>query len=424
MSPISRATFLTTALALALIPDASAHSQDTAPLNDATAFLKWSMTRYQQLKTFQTTASWNSGFGESAAAADESVKTEQATSAQREFFYAAPNRFKVTTAHKSSFIQVSVCDGKSLIEYSTNDNKSVLRYDAPTELARIASMQMQHPMFCGTLLYRFFAGPSGIGQLVDENKKNEPIRFGGDVTIDGEPCRIVKFYGAKQYGNTQVAISTKDGLVRQIRYDSEPLFQMMAEQNPANAKMKSVTIERYSGLKTGEPIADTVFDTTIPKGSTPQNLGGISQAREDKPPVPFGKPAPAFTVTPLQGGALKTLASLRGKVVLIDFWATWCPPCVRGLPETLKLHKELASKGVAVLAVTDEETATVQKFIKSKGFQSLPVYRDATGAAGKAYKTEAIPTVAIIDRQGNLSAYFVGLQSPETLRAALKKAGA
>jgi len=137
--------------------------------------------------------------------------------------------------------------------------------------------------------------------------------------------------------------------------------------------------------------------------------------------VPVGQAAPEFEVASLTGET-KRLSDLRGKVVLLDFWATWCPPCRKGLPETQQLHREFADKGLAVLAISDEDSKTVEPFLKQNSY-SFPTYLDAKGAAGKIYKVEAIPTVVIITREGRLSAYMVGLQSPETIRAELKKAG-
>ena len=121
-------------------------------------------------------------------------------------------------------------------------------------------------------------------------------------------------------------------------------------------------------------------------------------------------------------GVKKKLADFRGKVVLIDFWATWCPPCRKGLPETQKFYTEYGQKGLAVLTVSDETQPTVTAFLKKNNF-TFPAYLDPGGATNKAYNIAAIPTVAIIDKNGKLAAYMVGLSPREAILAALKKAG-
>ena len=138
-------------------------------------------------------------------------------------------------------------------------------------------------------------------------------------------------------------------------------------------------------------------------------------------PVPLGKSAPEITVTGMDG-VPKKLNAFRGKVVMLDFWATWCPPCRKGLPETNRFHQEFGSKGLAVLAISDEKKATVAPFLTQNKY-AFPTYLDKGDVTNKAYHISGIPTVAIIDKNGNLSSYLVGLSSRETLLAALKKAG-
>ena len=128
-----------------------------------------------------------------------------------------------------------------------------------------------------------------------------------------------------------------------------------------------------------------------------------------------GKAAPDFSLKTLDGKDVK-LSSLKGKVVLIDFWATWCPPCVKGLPHINEIaqKKELTDKGLVVLAVNvQEKAATVQKFMDAKKL-TVSVPLDAEGKASEAYLVQGIPTTIVVGRDGKISEVFVGLPSKIT----------
>ena len=94
-----------------------------------------------------------------------------------------------------------------------------------------------------------------------------------------------------------------------------------------------------------------------------------------------------------------TLAGLKGKVVVVEFWATWCGPCIAGIPHLNELHEKYGPKGLVLLSLTDENKATVEKFIKTK-----PMHY-ALGAGSRtaaAYGVTGIPTAFLIGRDGNL----------------------
>jgi cytochrome c biogenesis protein CcmG/thiol:disulfide interchange protein DsbE len=127
-------------------------------------------------------------------------------------------------------------------------------------------------------------------------------------------------------------------------------------------------------------------------------------------PPTFPRPAPAFELRDLVGKTLSS-ESLKGQVVLIDFWATWCAPCRKAMPELQALHEKYASRGFSVVGVSIDEggAAKVKKFVTSAKI-SYPIAVDSDHApAWEAFRVKAVPAAFLIDRQGNIVAQWTGV---------------
>jgi thiol-disulfide isomerase/thioredoxin len=135
----------------------------------------------------------------------------------------------------------------------------------------------------------------------------------------------------------------------------------------------------------------------------------------------LGRAAADFSLPDLSGRAYQ-LASLRGKVVVLDFWASWCGPCRRSMPQIEALHREFARKGLVVLGVNSEDPAAASKYLREKGY-SFPTLMDKTGTVGNQFNVKGIPTSVVIDRTGKVSAYLVGAGTEDRLRTAVIRAG-
>ncbi len=135
-------------------------------------------------------------------------------------------------------------------------------------------------------------------------------------------------------------------------------------------------------------------------------------------PAQTGKPAPDFTVS--DGLTTVHLASYRGHVVLLNFWATWCPPCIQEMPGLIELHHE--SPDLAILAVSvDEDPVAYSSYIARRHVDLITV-RDPAQKAANLFHTEGWPETYIIDRQGVIRRKIVGdpdWSNPE-IRAFLK----
>jgi thiol-disulfide isomerase/thioredoxin len=112
-------------------------------------------------------------------------------------------------------------------------------------------------------------------------------------------------------------------------------------------------------------------------------------------------PAPDFTLKSNSGKNLK-LSEYRGKVVLINFWASWCGPCRQEMPLLDKLHQKYASYGFTVLGVNvEEDSAAAEKVLKDITV-SFPVLFDNRNSASKTYNVSAMPSTILVDRDGNM----------------------
>jgi len=121
-----------------------------------------------------------------------------------------------------------------------------------------------------------------------------------------------------------------------------------------------------------------------------------------------GKTALDFTLPDLQGKDV-VLSSFRGKVVFLNFWATWCPPCRSEMPSMQALHKKFEFDRFKMLAVSIDKSgkSAVESFVKDGGY-TFKVLLDPQGQIAAKYKVSGIPTTFIIDKKGNIVDQVVG----------------
>jgi peroxiredoxin/outer membrane lipoprotein-sorting protein len=130
-----------------------------------------------------------------------------------------------------------------------------------------------------------------------------------------------------------------------------------------------------------------------------------------------GLTAADFTLKSLDGES-RRLSDFRGKVVVVDFWATWCPPCRRELPVLQKLRADYAGK-VEFVGVGDEDARTLREFLKSKHYE-METLVDGKREVHRQYGVRAIPTMLIIDPQGVIRQHFIGSRGEAEMRKAIQ----
>ncbi len=128
-----------------------------------------------------------------------------------------------------------------------------------------------------------------------------------------------------------------------------------------------------------------------------------------------------FTLADLEGHEW-TLKNLRGKVVLVNFWATWCPPCRKEIPDLEALYKRFKGQGLVVLGISDEPAAKVQPFVRKEKIQ-YPVLLDPGQKVNGLYSVAGIPMSFVYDRSGKLVAESMDMRTRKQFLAMLAEAG-
>jgi cytochrome c biogenesis protein CcmG, thiol:disulfide interchange protein DsbE len=148
-------------------------------------------------------------------------------------------------------------------------------------------------------------------------------------------------------------------------------------------------IPRYAGVITAAVVLVGLFGCY--SGSRPSRIGAV---------------APDFTVR--DSDRTVTLSQLKGQVVVLNFWATWCPPCVEELPSLMQMQQRMKAKGVTVLAVSiDADEGNYRQFLKDHNVNLLSV-RDPDQKSSGLYGTFKYPETYIVDRNGVVQRKFIG----------------
>jgi peroxiredoxin len=179
-----------------------------------------------------------------------------------------------------------------------------------------------------------------------------------------------------------------------------------AAREPARPYIELATLVRYEHVEVSPDLNnDEQFRTAMTR------LEADDRKREH----------PEFTLKDLSGETW-TFAELRGKVVLVNFWATWCPPCRKEMPDLETLYGRFSSKGLVVLGISDEEGAKVEPFIRERKI-SFPVLLDPGRKVNEMFVVEGIPKSFVYDREGKLVAQSIDMRTQKQFLEMLAKAG-
>lgn len=176
------------------------------------------------------------------------------------------------------------------------------------------------------------------------------------------------------------------------------LFPVFSQGALSNDSVAEVPLETTAVSHESEPIAATGEDLFVKL-----NKAGFET------PVQGDLPSIEFSLFNLEG-IKKSLSDYKGKVVFLNFWATWCGPCRSEMPAMENVYKDLKDDGFVILAVDlNEDRNTVQAFVDDLGL-TFPILLDQTGEVGGAYEARSIPTTYLIGRDGNILGRAIGVR--------------
>ncbi len=243
------------------------------------------------------------------------------------------------------------------------------------------------------------------------------------VNFTGYACTNCHWMKANMFTRPEIAAAMKNFVLVELYTDGTDAVSE-ANQKVQLAKFNTVAIPYYAIVDPDEKVLATFPGST---GDSAEYLAFLNKPAPS-PAVTAAPPAAAAALhsglpqaSKLEGGSIDT-AALSGKVVVVNFWATWCVPCIQEIPSFNKLHKDFAAQGVAVLGISmDEEgAARVQPFLK-KHPMDYPVGLGSE-TLSKQYNLDQLPVTLVFDRTGKQVKRFEGFTAEADLLSAVKQA--
>jgi peroxiredoxin/outer membrane lipoprotein-sorting protein len=375
---------------------APATTQSSTVSPDAAAVLAKVGDAYSKLKSIQQTGNLNGNFDVDGQKNDEK--------AEFTYSYAAPNQFR----HEVKGEALIGSTGEKFYIY-TKDKNLYMMADAPK--GKVMSDDLPDP-------FAQVVGAQNVSLALalskdpaaELTKSYGKISKVDDVKVDDKAYTALSMTNEKGPSAT-LLIDPSTSLVRRAIVD---LSADIIAHGAPNVKKALVTVD-YATTTPNATTQPDQFAWAPPAGAKDANEAPAGGGEEDEASKALtGKPAPDFKLKGLDDKEV-TLADLKGSVVVLDFWATWCGPCVASLPKLDKMYQDKKGDGVKVFAVNQgEEKAAAEAFVKAKSL-SVPVLLDSDSKVGELYKAHAIPETVVIGKDGIVKKVFVGA-GPDTAK--------
>ncbi len=362
----------------------------------AKAVVDRSLAAYSALSTYGDTMVHRFDFRANIGGKSENQSVTQTP----RFRYAKPNKFVIigVPLEMTSDGRVLWLRSQELSEYVQRPLSSGQRLsDAAAEFADMLSSHPVMEILSGST--QTATGFPGFDQLIGVSK----AALNGRTVDLVQGRRIEPQTGATIH--TRAWFDAETALLAKMELDLRESYEGAYAGAPPNQQMTLeqalITID-FTEVRTNETFTESTF--VFAPGEKDRKVDGFTPALDDiqDPKQLVGRPAPAFVATVLGGGELD-LSQFKGKVVVLDFWATWCAPCIRMLPSVNKLVDQYKEQPVVILGVNTNVSADMEKvkrFVTERKVDAMRHVLDPGGTIGRDYAAQAIPLTVMIDREG------------------------
>lgn len=298
---------------------------------------------------------------------------------------ARPNKFFRTITQGGTMMEMRVSDGTTRSFFFSEPNAYEQKKAHPTLEAIFANDNISQTTLFGPLLRE-----NNLERLLEPYSA---FKYDREEEQDGVKVTVLKF--ERRDGEGELSIRTGD----------QPVPERLVIK-PHQVAMTFVF--DFSDYKFGKDVDQKEFVFKAPEGAKKVRSVSAAMAKLQGGAPLLGEQAPDFLLPGLDGKDAK-LVDYKGKVVILDFWATWCGPCRKGLPAVARVAKAYKDKGVAFHAVNLRESKEAVADFASGFNDPLNILLDNEGKTAEKYKVDGIPHTVIIDKTGKIQVVHVGL---------------
>lgn len=333
------------------------------------------------------------------------------------FAFDRPNRIRIETKFMPMADMTIISDGDTLVNYMARWNQYT-KDNAPETFSQIESNKanqfagyfqniMLSPVPERELLEHVTElvelGQEEIdGMLVTVIELTQPI---GSLSSTKPPFKVDLDKPIK----IKIWIGNQDYLVRKIAYtlNLKELAQEMPEERRRFMPTEMSMIERHKSIRLNPTFTKDFFVFVPPEDAKLVDQFGPPTKREMDKAELVGKPASEFVLKDLDNSEV-SLAEFKGKVLIVDFWATWCKPCIEQMPTYVSLQSQYQSQGFTIIGISTDETADVVRKFAAKHRLNFPLLMADEKVKRDYGGISVIPTIFVIDKNGMVRYVYKG----------------
>lgn len=337
----------------------------------------------------------------------EGMKQEMAS----EYDFAVKRPDKLSMRLKKGMMGFTlVTDGDSLISYIPA-MKKYFEEDAPESIGDIPKTSEVWQLgvsasMGGISIADAIIADDPYAAMMDGVLGSEYI---GIENVDADPCHRIRF--TQEEMDWEIWITAEEPRrLRRVAPDMDDLMALMGDNKPQLQDMQMELSIGYDNWNFSPDLDDSLFNFTPPEDAVKaDSLFDSAQINEGQAHPLIGNEAPDFKLLNMEGETVTLSEILGKKVIVLDFWATWCGPCVKALPILVDVTDAYSRDDVVFFAINQrEQPKTIERFLQAQEINPA-VLLDTDSSVGKAYQVRGIPQTVIIGRDGRIAKVHVGL---------------